>query len=585
VSIQKTKIRQLVSRQVITVDPTTPTREAVAIMAWSRISCLVVASGKKPLGIFTERDVVRLSRRDPEFGSRSIAELMSSPVVTIPGTLSVVEAYTLMLTNRIRHHVVVDHSGRIMGVISQSDLIGHLGLEFFVEMRRVEQVMTTNVATVDQEAAVREAIDRMAVPGISCILVAEEGLPVGILTERDAVRLVADEADLLSMTVGRAMSSPVRTVAVGTSLHKAATFMRQERIRRVVVTDEAGRIAGLITQTDIIRGLQGKYIESLKEIIREKEDILRETARELLDKSVYLDNILSSSLDMAIVATDGEFRIKYFNPVAEQVFCRSGANAIGRSITELHALGEVAPARLQKVREIVRRRGKHLFSARIEHDGIGRFYDGQISGITDRLDRLVGYVLMLHDVTERRQYEQSVHHLAYHDALTGLPNRALLNDRLAQALVATGRNGTSGSLMILDLDRFKDINDTLGHSTGDLLLKAVSGRLTNLLRKSDTVSRMGGDEFVLLLPSVATTVGAATIAGKIVRAFRKPFVCDGHTLKVTASIGIAVFPEDGSDAENLLKNADIALYRVKEGGRNGFARFTPIPQAPGPLAR
>ena len=182
---------------------------------------------------------------------------------------------------------------------------------------------------------------------------------------------------------------------------------------------------------------------------------------------------------------------------------------------------------------------------------------------------------MLQDVSERRQQERIIHHMAYHDALTGLPNRVLLNDRLHQALTAVKRNSGAGALMMLDLDRFKDINDSLGHSTGDTLLKEVGQRLTGILRKSDTVSRMGGDEFVLLLPSIANSESSAVIAGKIVRAFRKPFFCDNHTLKVTTSIGIANFPDDGEDAETVLKNADIALYRVKETGRNNFLRYAP----------
>jgi diguanylate cyclase (GGDEF)-like protein len=204
------------------------------------------------------------------------------------------------------------------------------------------------------------------------------------------------------------------------------------------------------------------------------------------------------------------------------------------------------------------------------------FYDGSLSGIRDKQGELMGFVLMFNDVTERRLYVDTIHHLAYHDALTGLPNRALLNDRLDQALASYGRNKAGGALMIMDLDRFKDVNDSLGHSMGDLLLKAVSERLKWLLRKSDTVSRMGGDEFVLLLPTISSEQSAAMTAAKIVTAFREPFICNGHTLNVTASIGIADFPEDGEDAETLLKNADIALYRVKEHGRNNFQRFTPL---------
>jgi diguanylate cyclase (GGDEF)-like protein len=242
----------------------------------------------------------------------------------------------------------------------------------------------------------------------------------------------------------------------------------------------------------------------------------------------------------------------------------------------LIALEAIAPLTLLQAREIVQKEGKCLFPAEIQRDGASYFYEGILSGILDKQGTLVGYVLMLSDITERRRYEDTIRHLAYHDALTGLPNRALLNDRLGQALASAKRAGTGGALMILDLDRFKDINDTLGHSMGDLLLKAVGERLKGLLRKSDTVSRMGGDEFVLLLPAITSAESASVTATKIVTAFRKPFVCNGHTLNVTASIGIADFPDDGGDAETLLKNADIALYRVKEQGRNNFQRYTPV---------
>lgn len=573
-AIHKTRIGQIVSRQVVTVAPTTSLSEAVALMASSRISCLVVTEKKKPIGIFTERDLVRAAARHAELGSRPICELMTSPVVTIHGKLSLYEAYGLMLSNKIRHHVVVDSVGRIMGVMSQSDLINVLGLEYFVEMRLIEQIMTPNVLTIPLQLHLGEALVRMASAGISCVVVVDGNFPAGILTERDAVRLVAEGVDPDSVLLGPLMSRPVLTVPLGTSVHNAAMMMKQERIRHLVAVNDKGAIAGIITQSDIVKGLEGKYIEALKEIIRKKEDIFQQTAQELLDKTFYLDNILNSSIDMAIVATDSDFRIKYFNPVAEKVFNRSPADAIGRSAMELPDVGSVAGSYLGRAMKIVRRRGKHDFAFDIKRKGESRFYQGTLSSILDRQKKLVGYVLMLHDITERREQERTILHMAYHDSLTGLPNRVLLGDRLSQALAAAKRNSTAGALMMLDLDRFKDINDSLGHSSGDALLKAVSKRLTGILRKSDTVSRMGGDEFVVLLPTIAGSESSAEIAGKIVRAIRRPFSCDGQTLKVTTSIGIANFPEDGEDAETVLKNADIALYRVKETGRNSFLRYT-----------
>lgn len=574
----KTRIRQIISRQVISVTPETPADEAVATMARARISCLIVAGKKRPLGIFTERDLVKLTNRGVPFGNRPISDLMTSPVVTISGNLNIYEAYSLMLTNSIRHHVVVDHGGRILGLMTQSDLINHLGHEYFVELRKIEQVMTTGVMTVASDAPISEALGIMAGPGISCVVVANQRMPLGIMTERDAVRLVAEGVDLEAVKVGRAMSSPVLTVTTGTTVYEAAQAMKREKIRRVVVVDKEGRIEGIITQSDIIKGLEGRYIESLKEVIRKKENIFQQTARELLDKTIFLDNILRSSISMAIVATDSALKIKYFNPVAEQVFGYEAASVVGRSAADVLILEEIAPLSLAKARETVLSEGKCTFPAEIRRDGTTSYYDGSLSGILDKQDKLAGFVLMLNDITERRQHEDTIHHLAYHDALTGLPNRILLNDRLGQALASAQRTGTRGALMILDLDRFKDINDSLGHSMGDLLLKAVGERLRGLLRKSDTVSRMGGDEFVLLLPSIASAESAAVTATKIVAAFNKPFVCNGHRLSVTASIGIADFPDDGDDAETLLKNSDIALYRVKEAGRNDFQRYTTVPE-------
>lgn len=574
VAIHKTRIGQIVSRHVVTVAPETALTEAIALMARARISCLVVAEKKRPVGIFTERDLVRAVARRAQLGNLTVSALMTSPVVTIHKEVSLYEAYGIMLSNKIRHHVVVDSTDKIMGVMSQSDLINVLGLEYFVEMRLIEQIMTTNVMTVPLHLPLSQVITRMAAAIISCVVVVDGQIPVGILTERDAVRLIATGGDPATVQIGSLMSKPVLSVRLGTTLHKTALLMRQEKIRHIVVVDENGALAGIITQTDIVKGLEGKYIEALKEIIREKEDIFRQTAQELLDKTFYLDNILNSSLDMAIVGTDSDFCIKYFNPVAEKVFNRTPVKAIGRSALELHDLGEVSGAYLARALKIVRSKGKHDFSTEITRQGQTRFYNGSLASILDRQKKLVGYVLMLQDVSERREQERIIHHMAYHDALTGLPNRVLLNDRLDQALAAAKRTSTAGALMMLDLDRFKDINDSLGHRTGDALLQEVGRRLVDILRKSDTVSRMGGDEFVLLLPTIVSSESSSLIAAKIVRAFRKPFFCDGHTLKVTTSIGIANFPEDGEDAETILKNADIALYRVKESGRNNFQRYT-----------
>jgi len=190
---------------------------------------------------------------------------------------------------------------------------------------------------------------------------------------------------------------------------------------------------------------------------------------------------------------------------------------------------------------------------------------GQVDG--NVLWRSIRYAI------QRKQLEQKLAFMATHDSLTGLPNRFLLQDRLAVAITQAARKNNRLAVMMLDLDRFKDVNDTFGHSTGDELLKAAGEKLAGIVRGYDTVARLGGDEFILLLTEIDDIAGAAEIAGRIVILFQQPFSVGQHTLKVTTSIGVAVYPDHGNDIELLLKYADVAMYLAKGNGRCGYAVF------------
>ena len=183
-----------------------------------------------------------------------------------------------------------------------------------------------------------------------------------------------------------------------------------------------------------------------------------------------------------------------------------------------------------------------------------------IDALAERLGRII----------ERRQAEEKIRQMAYHDSLTGLPNRKLFSDRLGIALAQAQRNQKKVGIAMLDLDNFKGVNDTLGHDVGDLLLQAATERLSAALRKSDTVARFGGDEFLLILPDLKVRKDAIHVAQKIVDIFCKPFIVDTHQLVITTSIGIAVYPNDGTDEGTLLKNADIAMYQAKQAGRSRY---------------
>ncbi|MEW5744778.1 MAG: EAL domain-containing protein [Nitrospirota bacterium] len=195
--------------------------------------------------------------------------------------------------------------------------------------------------------------------------------------------------------------------------------------------------------------------------------------------------------------------------------------------------------------------------------------------IRDGQGRIVKGVIAWREITERKQMEDAIRYQASHDLLTGLPNRTLFMDRLNHEIAQARRHHTLLAVMFLDIDRFKTINDSLGHGVGDELLKQVAERLRSAVRESDTVSRIGGDEFTILLTDIVYSDDAAAIAKKVMASFRKPFSFGSHDFSVSASVGIGVFPQDGEYADELLKNADIAMYHAKEQGRNNYQFYSP----------
>jgi diguanylate cyclase (GGDEF)-like protein/PAS domain S-box-containing protein len=198
-----------------------------------------------------------------------------------------------------------------------------------------------------------------------------------------------------------------------------------------------------------------------------------------------------------------------------------------------------------------------------------------ISTVVDDYDEVRNYVAIFADITSRKDREERLEYLATHDSLTDLPNRALFYDRLNHALTRAQRNQCLVAVMFLDLDGFKEVNDTYGHALGDRLLKAVAQRLESCVRQSDTMARLGGDEFAGLIDELTSLAGATIVAQNLITALEKPFLIDAVELSVTGSIGVSVYPIDGGNADLLLRKADVAMYRAKSRGKNNFQFHTP----------
>jgi diguanylate cyclase (GGDEF)-like protein/PAS domain S-box-containing protein len=280
----------------------------------------------------------------------------------------------------------------------------------------------------------------------------------------------------------------------------------------------------------------------------------------------------------AVVCTDIEGNITFLNLVAEKMTGWPWEEAVGRPMGEVFRIQdavtrEPSPNPLDVA--VLHNRAVHLPSncILIRRDGFETPIEDSVAPIHDREGKPTGAVIVLRDVCAARAMAEEMTHSAQHDFLTGLPNRVLLNDRVNQAIALAGRHSKKVAVLFLDLDGFKHINDSLGHPTGDKLLQSIAKRLVGCVRAADTVSRQGGDEFVVLLSEMEQQEDAAISALRILDAIAKAHSIDQHDLHLTASIGVSVHPEDGNDAETLIKNADTAMYQAKENGRQSYQFF------------
>jgi diguanylate cyclase (GGDEF)-like protein/PAS domain S-box-containing protein len=306
----------------------------------------------------------------------------------------------------------------------------------------------------------------------------------------------------------------------------------------------------------------------------------RKNMQEALFEEKERAQVTLNSIGDAVICTDVLGSITFLNPVAERMTDWSREEAAGRPMADVFRILDAASRKTtpNPMEIAVRQNGAlHLSSNTIlmQRHGFEIPIEGSVAPIHDREGLATGVVIVFRDLGSTRTMALQMAHLAHHDSLTGLPNRKLLNDRLSQAIALALRNMKKIAVLFLDLDGFKHINDSLGHPIGDRLLQSIAKRLVDSVRSSDTVSRQGGDEFVVLLSEVDHSEDVAVTVKRLLQVGAKPHSIDKHDLHVTACIGVSIYPDDGLDAETLIKNADTAMYQAKENGRQSYQFFKP----------
>lgn len=814
-------LKQIQTTEVETVSADSPIGEVLLRMEEKQISCIVaIDQDRRPVGIFTEQDAIRLMAENLSIDEISMCDVMSLNPLTAEKNTDFHDAYRIMTERHFRHLLVVDSQGYLVGLVSEADFLHHMGMEYLVELKTVESAMTRHVVTLNPTDTVVKAVRLMAKRHISCVVVCEEGKPEGILTERDIVHLAQTLDQNDEVTVDQVMQAPVVSCHAGTPMQEAARMMEGKHIRRLTVIQADGQICGLITRHDIVKALQGRYVEYLHETLARTSRDLQTTRSNLhvaqqkvfllhlmeqIDDAIYIIesesgriievndkacNMLRYSRDElcnkmawevsntienegswrrlqanlkiqgslttttfyrkmdgglvpvevnskylrheesdysidvardltnvkrqeekllllrealeatpnAIAIIDNNASILWANPAFYKLTGYQHDEISGLTIDDIvdpdlqdrnilsefwQALnsnrtwrGEISTTRKDganyqaaytltpvmdnqqevthyiAVIEDITERHKQLTRLRLyatlfenTHEGVmvtdgdgfirmvnqaftkltgyteseslgmrpnilksgkhdltfykklwgelqsndhwqgeiwnrrknGEIYPEllSISSVYDDQDKLKYYVGVFSDISQLKQTEAELEYLAHHDPLTRLANRRLLMSQLDYGLKAAHRKQERVALLVMDLDRFKDINDSYGHLIGDELLQLVAGRLNHRLRESDLVTRLGGDEFAVLMQGIDHLEDAAILATEIIQTLNEPCqLQEGLELQVGTSIGISLFPEHGVTAETLLQHADSALYQAKKEGRGRFCYFS-----------
>ena len=569
-------LERIVHPDLLTCTADTLLSEAARRMTAARCSSILVTDNGAIVGIWTERDALALDMSAPQAFQAPIGNHMASPVKTIHIGADLGEAAVRFREEKVRHLLAVDDAGTVRGIVTQTDIVLNQGLEYYLSLRQVKSVFNDSHPVVASSVPLDAAVRTMLAGRFDALLVAYPDGSHGILTERDVLHRVGG-AQILS-EVGESASHPLVCVTPDTSLYQARKLLVERQLRHLGVTGSDGRLRGLLAFSDILTNIESDYIHQLRDALKEREHSLALSLQHLRLAAKVFESTLEG-----IMVTNARRIVESVNPAFTRITGYKAHEVIGKTPVVLSS-GRHDAAFYKKMQNDLNVHG-HWQGEIWNRRRSGEIYPEwlTINTVRNAEGEAVNFVGVFSDITQRKAAEKQMQFLAYHDGLTGLPNRTLLFDRLEHAIAHARRNRHMVAVMFLDLNRFKQINDTLGHHVGDQLLQMVAQRLSASVREGDTVARLGGDEFIVVLESVAQAGDVSSVVQKIMAALSQPMQLDGHETGVTTSIGISLYPTDGAQPEALIKCADAAMYLAKQGGHGHF-RFFNAADPPEPAA-
>lgn len=559
-------LRSITFRPLLSCAAPTLVVEAARRMAEAQCGSILVEEQGKIVGIWTERDALALDFSAPESGQSPISLSMSAPVKTIHIDTPIDEAALRFRRENVRHYLVIDESGEHKGVLSQSDVVINQGVEYYISLRDVKSVFSRKLLILPSTMLAPQAIRAMRRGNFDAIVVERAKGDYGILTERDVLKLIG--ACRPTVTLGELATFPLVSIPASSSLYQARKQFSGNSIRHLGVSDDDGELLGLISFADILADIVSEYILELEESLRERDEILA-----ISNKHLRLAAKVFGGTFEGIIVTDADHVIESVNPAFTMITGYKAHEVIGKK-PSIMASGKHDRAFYASMNKALAQDGHwqgEIWNKRSNGEIFVEWIN--INAVKDDAGVVSNYVAVFSDITNRKVAEDRMSFLAQHDALTSLPNRVLLEDRLLRAVSHAQRNNKRLAVIFLDLVDFKKVNDSVGHQAGDLLLQIVAQRLSSCVRAEDTVARLGGDEFVVLLEEIGAKDDVLLVVTKILNTLSRPVMLEGREVSVGSSVGISFYPGDGQEADDLIRHADVAMYQAKMQGNNTYSFY------------
>ncbi|MDJ0648077.1 MAG: diguanylate cyclase [Xenococcaceae cyanobacterium MO_188.B19] len=549
-----------------------------------RYNYILIVKESKLVGILTETDIVRLTAANIDLTQVTVEAVMTTELITLKKSdfANVSNLVSILRNNQIRHLPVIGDYDKLEGVITVESICRTLRPSSLLKFRCVKEAITTEVLYAPIDTSMLHLSQMMAEKSSTCVVITEEKpsennppdstsllIPVGIVTARDIVQFQILGLDLVKTKAQMVMSSPLVSMKITDSLMQVKEQMAKLRVRRLVITGKQGELKGIVSQLNILRILDPtelfSVIETLEEELEEKINQLKQEKE--------LAQVTLQSIGDAVITTDTLGNIVNFNSIAEKLTHCPASEAIGSCLSEILSLVDehTREPKTNPVTEVLEKKqdGSSVsYALLIARDGTEYIIENSVAAIRDNQEEIIGGVMIFRDVSESRALTHELSWQASHDPLTGLYNRRKFEHKLTHAIALAKEKDSQHVFCYLDLDRFKIVNDTCGHTAGDEILRQVSNIFSQQVRSSDILARLGGDEFGILLYGCPVTK-AMKIADKIRQAiddFR--FIWKEHTFSIGVSIGLTQITSDSESLTSIIHSADAACYQAKQQGRN-----------------